>query len=179
MEDSLNSVNSFSGTSLVGLENTLSVLYEEEGNREASLRWLLKCIEDTVVEQIEKHLSHEKSSALYKEAVARFIAEPGFKKGFSKQWFRASVLQNMLKRYEEALSSADESLRGDPDNPACWVERTRALMGLGRYKEALNSIRYARQLKPDSQYILATEAAVLKAMGDYESAARVYKKLWK
>ncbi|MEM3341400.1 MAG: tetratricopeptide repeat protein, partial [Thermoplasmata archaeon] len=158
--------------------NTLSLIYEEEGDIKSALMWLEISIEENLLQRIEKALSHDKDFSGYRESLQAFLDDPSLKQEFSKFWFRASILQNRLELYDEALSSADESLRGDPHNVPCWIERARAQLGLGRNKEALQTIRYARAIKPDSQYLLAMEAAVLKKLGDYEGAARIYRKLW-
>lgn len=63
--------------------------------------------------------------------------------------------------YADALSQADELLRGEPNNTALWMARGLALRGLSRTEDSLKAFNYVLKLEPKNRTALegASEAA--------------------
>ena len=75
-----------------------------------------------------------------------------------------------LRRYEDALSHCDWSLKLQADHADAHNNRGVALRELGRFEDALESFDLALKYRPDFADALNNRSAVLRALGRYEDA---------
>jgi tetratricopeptide (TPR) repeat protein len=77
-------------------------------------------------------------------------------------WFlRGNIFYHQLKDYVAAVESFDRAIDREPDFPAAWIERSRALQQLDRPIEALFSINQALRIEPDNTDAHTLQAALL------------------
>jgi tetratricopeptide (TPR) repeat protein len=77
-------------------------------------------------------------------------------------WFlRGNIFYHQLKDYATAIESFDRAIDREPDFPAAWIERGRALQQLDRPSEALFSVHQALRIEPDNVDAQNLRAALL------------------
>jgi tetratricopeptide (TPR) repeat protein len=82
----------------------------------------------------------------------------------------------MVKDFQEALASFDQSLELEPKNSHIWSMRGITLFYLARYEAALASYDKALRLQPDEHYVWLCRGVALSNLERYEEALASYDK---
>lgn len=78
--------------------------------------------------------------------------------------------------FAQALTEFDIHIQQNPTNPAAFLGRGLALMGLGAFRDAMQALDAAMALKPDFAAAYANRGILHDKMGKPELALRDYKK---
>ncbi len=87
--------------------------------------------------------------------------------------------------YQQALTSANAAIAADSTNPLPYLQKGRALIGLGRYAQADSALNQAQDLRPLYQFEISpireqawikiyNKAAPLVNQGDYQGAVQEF-----
>lgn len=79
-----------------------------------------------------------------------------------------------VELYEAALACADHALRLEPKRPQAWVQRGRALHGLGQTRDAVQALNHALALAPDLADAHFTYGQVLETLNEPDRALQAY-----
>jgi tetratricopeptide (TPR) repeat protein len=89
-------------------------------------------------------------------------------------WFlRGNIFYHQLKDYAAAIESFDRAIDREPDFPAAWIERGRALQQLDRPTEALFSVHQALRIEPENVDAQTLCQAILARSPDNAGQFRV------
>ena len=62
-------------------------------------------------------------------------------------WHNTSLVLKQLRRYQEALNSAEQAIRLSPNDPDNWLRKAEALKGLRRRKDQRDAEAQALRLR--------------------------------
>lgn len=123
-----------------------------------------------------------KANALY-ESGKYNEALPAYKKAIELApeadggWSNLSELLNRIKRYDEALVAAENSLKIESEkNLFGWNQKSNALLGLKKYLDAIASYDQVLKIKPDYHYAWIGKGNAFYNLGKYQDAVDAYDK---
>ncbi|KVN62355.1 tetratricopeptide repeat protein [Burkholderia stagnalis] len=88
--------------------------------------------------------------------------------------FASCVALDLLHARDELLKRCDRLIALDRGNPAAWIGRGNALLGLDRHADAAHAYGEALARTPDDVDALRNRAAALRALGAFDDALAHY-----
>jgi tetratricopeptide (TPR) repeat protein len=80
----------------------------------------------------------------------------------------------LLRRYKDAETLLDQSLKAFPNHPSFWNNKGSALYWQGKYQQAIACYDRALALRPNGPDILNNKGLALRALGNLEDAIQCY-----
>jgi tetratricopeptide (TPR) repeat protein len=91
-----------------------------------------------------------------------------------QDWLQEGIALYNLKRYEEALTAFEQTIRLYPNYAVAYGGKGNTLRNLKRYEEALTAYEQAVQLDPNFAYAYYNKGTALRNLKRYEEALAAY-----